>query len=264
MSIDPNESVESFCRNWDGAAPYARATIVRTEGATAAKTGAKAIVTADAEIIGWLGGGCVRGAVVRAAREAIAAGAPRLIRVRPKEAVTADRDTDGVPLYASNCPSKGSADIFIEPVIPKRPLVIIGASYVAQALADLAGALDVQIVKVKANAEAGDGIALSELPRLPGLDDGFIIVATQGSGDFAGLSAALATAASYVAFVGSRAKAEAMRARLVAGGVEPAALTRLHAPAGLAIDAETPAEIAISILAEIISLTRGALRSARS
>ncbi|WP_088346923.1 MULTISPECIES: XdhC/CoxI family protein [Rhodomicrobium] len=254
MSIDPNESVESFCRNWDGAAPYVRATIVRTEGATAAKSGAKAIVTAEAEIIGWLGGGCVRGAVLKAAREAIAAGAPRLIRVRPKEAVGAERDADGVPLYASHCPSKGSADIFIEPVIPKRPLVIIGGSYVAQALADLAGPLSFHIVKAQANAEA--------LADQPGLRHGFIVVATQGSGDFAGLSAALATSAPYVAFVGSPAKVRAMRARLLAGGMDETALARLRAPAGLAIGAETPAEIAVSILAQIISLSRSAVREA--
>src|SRR5271166_4072239 len=137
MIIDPNESVDRFCRNWDGAAPYVRATIIRTEGATAAKPGAKAIVTAEGKIIGWLGGACVRGAVVRAARQAIETAVPRLIRVRPKEHITTERDVDGVELHASSCPSKGSADVFIEPVMPKCPLVVIGASYVAKAIAEL-------------------------------------------------------------------------------------------------------------------------------
>lgn len=65
MSAGPNESVECCCPNWNGAVPYARVTFVRTEGPASAKAGAKAIVTAEGELTGWLGGGCIRGAVFR-------------------------------------------------------------------------------------------------------------------------------------------------------------------------------------------------------
>jgi xanthine dehydrogenase accessory factor len=148
MAADPSGNVEHFCRNWDGAAPYARATIVRTEGATAAKAGAKAIVTAEGELIGWLGGGCLRGAVLRAAQQAIKSGRPKLIRVRPKEQVSADSDADGVELYPSSCPSKGSSEVFIEPVLPKPKMIIIGASYVAKALTDLAPMLGFEAIQI--------------------------------------------------------------------------------------------------------------------
>ncbi|MGO9486604.1 MAG: XdhC family protein [Rhodomicrobium sp.] len=257
MSTDPNETVEGYCRNWNGAVPYARATIVRTEGATAAKAGAKAIVTSEGELIGWLGGGCLRGAVLRAARQAIQSGAPKLIRVRPKDQVNGSQDTDGVELHSSSCPSKGSSEVFIEPVLPKPPLIIIGASYVAGALAELALPLGYALVQVAAVPGSNASAALSELPHQPGLERAFIAVATQGSGDYAALSAAMATEAPYVAFVSSPAKAQSMRERLTKDGLDAASLKRLHAPAGLDIGSETPAEIAIAILAEIVSFRRG-------
>ncbi len=255
MSADPNESVESFCRNWNGAAPYARATVVRTEGATAAKAGAKAIVTAEGELIGFLGGGCLRGAVLRAAQQAIQTGAPKLIRVRPKEQVTSGWDADGVELHPSGCPSKGSSDVFIEPVMPKPALIVIGASYVAQALAELAPQLGFEPLQFAA-AGSNTALPLAELSSQKRLEQAFIVVATQGAGDYAALSAAIATPAPYVAFVSSPAKAQAMRERLSRESVETASLSRLHAPAGLDIGSETPAEIALAILAEIVSLRR--------
>jgi xanthine dehydrogenase accessory factor len=256
MIADPNETFESFCRNWDGAAPYARATIVRTEGATAAKAGAKAIITAEGELIGFLGGGCLRGAVLQAAKQSIRAGTPKLIRVRPREQVSGDKDADGVELHPSNCPSKGSSDIFIEPVLPKPLMIVIGASYVANVLESLATTLGFELVQMAGAPGSNRSLPLSALEDYPGTDRAFITVATQGAGDFAALKAAMATAAPYVAFVGSLAKAKAMRERLLQEGVAEAALSRLHAPAGLDIGSETPAEIGIAILAEIIRFRR--------
>ena len=263
MAADPSENVESFCRNWDGAAPYARATIVRTEGATAAKAGAKAIVTAEGELIGWLGGGCLRGAVLRAAQQAIKSGRPKLIRVRPKEQVSADSDADGVELYPSSCPSKGSSEVFIEPVLPKPKMIIIGASYVAKALADLAPMLGFEPIPM-ANTQGSHHptLPLGALDQYPATGRAFIVVATQGAGDYAVLKAAMATSAPYVAFVGSLAKVKAMRAGLLEEGAAESALVRLHAPAGLDIGSETPAEIAVAILAEIISFRRARIGEA--
>jgi xanthine dehydrogenase accessory factor len=251
MIIDPNEIMENYCRNWDGVTPYARATIVHTEGATAAKAGAKAVITSGGELIGWIGGGCLRGAVLRAARQAIDAAAPKLIRVRPKEQISGPCDVDGIELYASGCPGKGRADVFIEPVMPKPPLVVIGASHAARAVAELAAGLSVELVLIDGGTDADK---LAALPERPAIDRGFIVIATQGAGDHAALTSALATDAPYIAFIGSPAKADVLRERLAADGVPEAALARLRAPAGLRIGAKTPWEIAIAILAEIISV----------
>jgi xanthine dehydrogenase accessory factor len=261
MKIDPNEIVERYCRDWDGVTPYARATIVHTNGAVAAKAGAKAVVTSDGTLIGWIGGGCIRGAVLRAARQAMDAAVPRLIRVRPRAEITADHDSDGVEIHPSGCPGRGRADVFIEPVMPKPPLVVIGASHTAYALADIASGLSVEIVPIDGGA---DSVALSALGQLAGLDHGFIVIATQGTGDHAALTAALATDTPYIAFIASRAKVAAIRERLAAEGVSPAALARLRSPAGLSIGAKTPAEIAIAVLAEIISLRRTAAKESRA
>lgn len=255
MTADPDEIVERYCRNWDGLMPYARATIVHTVGATAAKAGAKAVVTFDGELIGWIGGGCLRGAVLRAAREAMNAGAPRLIRVRPKEEIHTRQDHDGVELHPNGCPGKGRADIFIEPVMPKPPLIVIGTSHIARAVCELAAGLNVKLVPMGSGENSPP---LAGLRERPGLERGFIVVATQGSGDHAALMSALATDAPYIAFIASRAKAETLRERLAADGVPETSLARLRAPAGLKIGAKTPAEIAISVLAEIISFRQTA------
>lgn len=260
MTADPNEIVESYARNWDGLTPYARATVVHTDGATAAKAGAKAIVTSDGELIGWIGGGCLRGAVLRAARQAMDSAMPRLIRVRPKEQISAPRDPDGVELHASGCPGKGKADVFIEPIMPKPPLIIIGTSHIARALSELAAGLSLELVPVAGAEDA----PLAALRQRPDLERGFIVIATQGTRDYAALACALATDAPYVAFISSRAKGKAMRDRLAADGVSEASLARLRAPAGLDIGARTPTEIAISILAEIISLRQAGPRDAQA
>ena len=258
MIADPNETVETYCRNWDGVTPYARATIVHTEGMTAAKAGAKAVVTVAGDLIGWIGGGCIRGAVMRAARQALETATPQLIRVRPKEQITATHDPDGVALHASGCPSKGCAEIFIEPVMPKPPLVIIGTNQIARFLAAFGASLHFEIV-------ASDGRSQDpDWTRHPRLEGGFIVIATQGAGDIQALTSALRGDASYVAFIGSRAKAQALRERLVAGGISEGALARMRSPAGLDIGARTASEIAISILAELISVRRSREKSGAS
>ena len=124
--------------------PFAIATVVRTVAATAAKAGAKAVILADGTISGgWIGGGCARGAVLRAARQAIADGRPRLVSVQPESAlqeqhVAVGETRDGVSYARNMCPSQGTMDVFVEPVLPRPVLVICGASPVAVALDDLA------------------------------------------------------------------------------------------------------------------------------
>ena len=124
--------------------PFAFATIVRTAGATAAKPGAKALLSADGTIVhGWLGGGCTRGAVKRAALEALQSGAPQLISVAPEDllaekGVAPGESVDGTRFARNGCPSRGTVDIFIEPCLPMPELVVMGTSPVAQALSTLA------------------------------------------------------------------------------------------------------------------------------
>jgi xanthine dehydrogenase accessory factor len=254
-------------------APFAVATVVRTVSATAAKAGAKAVILPDGTIhAGWIGGGCARGAVLRAARDALEDGTPRLISVRPEDAladagVDAGETRDGIRFARNMCPSRGTMDIFVEAVLPAPECVICGTSPVALALADLAPRLG---FSVTACAPADDQRAFAAPDsRVEGyaLDLGpgpnrYVVVATQGKGDQAALRAALAQPSAYVAFVGSRAKTRALRRALVESGIDAEAFDRLRAPAGLDLGAITPEEIALSILAEMTALRRSGQRDA--
>ncbi|HLG82715.1 MAG TPA: XdhC/CoxI family protein [Bradyrhizobium sp.] len=241
---------------------FVLATVVRTVSVTAAKAGAKAIIAPDGTIVaGWIGGGCARGAVLKAAREALGDGEPRMVSVQPEDllaelGVKAGESRQGVRFAANFCPSQGTMDIFVEPVLPHPSLVIFGASPVALSLAIQARQLGYHVTLAAPPADRPDaveadalvdGFVLGELHQAKR----FVVVSTQGKGDEAALRAALAVDAAYHAFVGSRRKMAALRDRLLAQGVAAAALASVKAPAGLDLGAITPEEIAMSILAEI-------------
>jgi xanthine/CO dehydrogenase XdhC/CoxF family maturation factor len=120
---------------------FVLATVVRTVSVTAAKAGAKAIIRPDGTIVaGWIGGGCARGAVLKAARESLVDGEPRMVSVQPENllaelGVKPGENRDGVRFAENMCPSKGTMDIFVEPVLPHPSLVILGVSPVALSLA---------------------------------------------------------------------------------------------------------------------------------
>ena len=231
------------------AEPCAVATVVRTEDATSAKAGAKALVREDGTLEGWIGGGCVQAAVRKAAMRTLADGTARLIRVAPKarldaQGVLPGSAAAGVEHHVSHCPSGGTVDVFVEPILPAPRLVVVGQSAVGQALRDLGTRMGYQI----ADEPAAD-------------ERGCVVVATQGRGDRAALRAALLAPAPYVAFVGSRKKAAILRAALLADGLPAVRLEALRAPAGLAIGAIGPEEIALSVLAEIVQFRRQPVRN---
>ncbi len=248
--------------------PFALATVIRTVAATAAKAGAKAVILPDGTISeGWIGGGCARSAVLKAAREALADGKPRLVSVQPPElleqqGIAAGEERAGVRFANNMCPSPGTMDVFVEPVLPRPQIVICGTSPVAVAVGQLARRLGFALTVC---APASEQSAFADADRrieghaLPVKESGtrFVVVATQGRGDEAALQSALAIEAQYVAFVGSRKKAEALKASLARSGIDAERLANLKAPAGLDLGAITPDEIAVSILAEIIAVRRG-------
>jgi xanthine dehydrogenase accessory factor len=242
--------------------PFALATVVRTVSVTAAKAGAKAIIRPDGTIVaGWIGGGCARGAVLKAAREALADGEPRMVSVQPEDmlaelGVKPGENREGIRFASNMCPSKGTMDIFVEPVLPHPSLVIFGASPVAMSLATQARQLGYHVTLAAPAADVAaepDAHVIVDRFEPRYLNDArrFVVVSTQGKGDEAALKQAMAIKAEYHAFVGSRRKMIALREKLVAGGVAREAIDRVKAPAGLDLGAITPEEIAMSILAEI-------------
>ena len=252
---------------------FVLATVVRTVSVTAAKAGAKAIIRPDGTIVaGWIGGGCARGAVLKAARDALADGEPRMVSVQPENllaelGVRPGENRDGVRFASNMCPSKGTMDIFVEPVLPHPSLVILGASPVALSLATQARPLGYHVTLAAPAADLATAPAVDMLIDSFNLGDmnaarRFVVVSTQGKGDEAALRAAVATEAAYHAFVGSRRKMASLREKLLAEGVDAALLDRVKAPAGLDLGAITPEEIAMSILAEITLERRRGQREA--
>jgi len=264
-----NEILQIIATRKSAGEPFALATVVRTVAATAAKAGAKAVILPDGTISeGWIGGGCARAAVIKAAKDALADGQSRLVSVQPPD-LLADRgvepgeEQEGVRFAKNMCPSQGTMDIFVEPVLPRPLVVICGSSPVAVAVADLAKRTGFAVTVCAPAAEQpafGDADRRIEGYALP-VDEAasrYVVVSTQGRGDEAALLAALAVDVDYVAFVGSRKKAEALKATLAKRGVPAERLAKLKAPAGLDLGAITPDEIAISILAEIVAVRRSA------
>ena len=235
--------------------PFALATVVRTLDATSAKAGAKAVIRADGSVEGWIGGGCVRVAVLKAAARALADGRPRLIRVGPDGEID---HADNVDTFTSHCPSGGTAEIFIEPMLPRPALLVMGASPTARAIADvgMAAGFAVSVAAPEAELEVFaegciriEGYDVSQAPRA---GESFVVVATQGRGDRRALEGAIATGSAYVAFVGSRRKAAKLRGDLIAAGGDPERVEAVRGPAGLDIGAATPGEIALAVLADVV------------
>ena len=245
----------------NSAEAYAIAIIVRRKIPSSGKPGDKAIITADGHIHGWIGGGCTRGIVLKEALLSIKERKPRFVSISPSKIEGADEDTK---VYAMTCQSGGEVELYIEPVLPKPQLVIFGTSHIAKSLAKVAKAIDYQVDVVMSTADKN---VFPEVDRVIGIKDlainqikssAYIVVCTQGEGDAEALQKALAIGSSYLSFVASRKKANAIYREVRNMGATFEQLKTIKTPAGLDIGAKMPDEVAISILAEIIKHYRAA------
>jgi xanthine dehydrogenase accessory factor len=235
--------------------PFALATVTVSQRPASARAGAKAVVTADGAIFGWVGGACSQPSVVRHARAAIEAGEPRTIRLSPEGGA----GREGVVELAMTCHSGGTLEVFIEPFQPEPSLVAVGETPVARALLALGRQLGYHTVALACDASDADlvdsGLAFD---RLPAARATYVVVASMGVVDEEALLAALRLepAPAYVALVGSRRRFAAIADFLRQAGIAEERIAAVQAPAGLDIRAETPAEIALSILGEITAVRR--------
>jgi len=236
---------------------FAIAVVVRYEAPISGKPGNKAIIFADGKIWGWIGGGCAQPVVVKEALKALRDGQPRLIRISPSSP-----PEQGIVDYTMTCHSGGTLDIYIEPVLPKPHILILGRSPVAVALARLSKAINYAVSIAAPQAERErfpdcDHIRADlDLSQIKITPQTFVVVSTQGQHDEEALENALCSEASYVSFVASKVKAAKILDYLKERGLSSTRLGQLKAPAGLDIHASSPEEIAVSILAEIIQENR--------
>ena len=240
--------------------PAALVTIVRSTGSTPQRTGAKMLVFADGRTVGTIGGGCYENDALGKAREAIASGKPQLVKY--------DLNDDFVQESGLIC--GGQMEVYIDPVAPAPALYIIGAGHVGWHLARFAGDAGFRIHVVDdrekfANRDrfpAADSIAVDDIAswlhraELP--PSASVVVVTRGhTHDFEAIRALAARDLRYLGLIGSRAKVARIFDALDAEGMPAECLERVHAPIGLNIGAITPAEIAVSILAELIAIRHG-------
>jgi xanthine dehydrogenase accessory factor len=224
---------------------FVLATVTVSQAPTSARAGSRAVITRDGSLFGWVGGACSQPSVVAHALDALDAGETRVIRLSTDGRGGA---REGIIELPMSCHSGGTLEIFLEPFVPPPLLLIVGDSPVASAVADLGRQADFGVVEV---ADAS-GIATAcgrERPQ-------YVLVATMGIDDESALEHVLAQEPTYVGMVGSRRRFQAVADYLRAREVATAAIDAIHAPAGLDIHATTPVEIALSILAEMVSVRR--------
>ena len=227
--------------------PFVTATVVRCERPTSAKPGSKALIKKDGSLVGWVGGACAEPVVIREAMKALQDGQPRFL------ALTGEGNAEmreGMLEYPMRCHSGGTLEIYIEPVLPKPELILFGRGPVVETLAKLGKAMEFNVLQASSQAE------VDQLAQRRFTSRSYIVVASHGTFDEEGLTQALWSEAGYVSLVASRKRAAAIVESLRKSGLPAEQLGRLKAPAGLDISAVTPEEIAVSILAEIIQVSR--------
>ncbi|MGH7598492.1 MAG: XdhC family protein [bacterium] len=243
------------------AEPFAIATVVRCEKPTSAKPGAKAIIDANGALRGWIGGACAEPIVRQEAVKALNEGKPRFLRIGPSVSDEV-RTVEGILEFLMTCHSGGTLEIYIEPIMPQPQLVLIGESPVVETLARLGRAVNFSIAVIDPDAtperfsEADNILTELDLSQLKFTPQTYIVIATHGKYDERALEQILATDAPYIAFVTSKKRGQAAIDYLREIGMPAEKLAHIKFPAGLDIGAQTPDEIAVSILAEIVQVRR--------
>lgn len=234
-------------------------TVIRSSGSTPRHEGSKMIVYPNGQILGTVGGGELESRVIKEALEVYQQGKPRLLSysmVNPKE---------GDPGVCG-----GTVQIYVEPILPKPILLIIGGGHVGKAVAHLGKFLGFRVAisddrsdfcnpEVVPDGDEFYPVPMNELPGVMTITPHtYIVLTTRGSViDVPGIPSLLESPAAYIGIIGSKRRWLTTRKALLENGIPEEKIARIHSPIGLELNAETPEEIAVSIMAEIIMLRNG-------
>ena len=234
-------------------------TIVETNGSVPRHPGSKMVVFPDGRFEGTIGGGELESRVITEAIEAIREGKPRLLQYSMVDPVRGDPGVCG-----------GQLEVFIEPVKSQPLLIVVGGGHVGKAVVSLAKWLGFRVALsddredfcTPAVAPEADEYYLVSMKDLPGVvkinRNTFIVLTTRGSGvDVEGLPALLSTPARYIGIIGSKRRWLVTAKALAENGISQEEINRVHSPIGIEIQAETPEEIAVSIMAEVLMVRHG-------
>lgn len=244
--------------------PAALVTIVSTTGSTPQRVGAKMLVFPDGRLVGTIGGGCYENDAFWKAREAITNRKPQLVHY--------ELDDDFAQETGLIC--GGQMSVYIEPIEPSPELYVIGAGHVGYQLAIMAQDVGFQVHVVDdrekfasrerfpnaAEVVTEDIPTWLERSKIPA--HAYVVIVTRGhNNDLDALRALASRELRYLGLIGSRAKVARISDQLLSEGTAPELLKQVHAPIGLDIGAVTPQEIAVSILAELIAVKHGKIKS---
>lgn len=234
-------------------------TIVSSQGSTPRHTTSKMLVYADGTFTGTIGGGEMEGRVIKEALGALQDGRPRLLQYSMTDPARGDPGVCG-----------GQLEIYVEPLIPKPAIVVIGSGHVGKAVVHLAHWLGFYVVvnddrpefctpEAVPGADEYHPLPMAELPQKMKITPWtYLILTTRGVDiDVKGLPVLLDTPAAYIGVIGSRRRWTTTCKKLLEYGIPAEKLDRVRSPIGLELNAETPEEIAVSIMAEIIMLRQG-------
>jgi xanthine dehydrogenase accessory factor len=234
--------------------PFAVATVVETTGSVSAKTSSKAVIDEKGRVVaGWVGGGCAESATCHTAIECIQSGQTAMLEV--------DMDDE---VLGAGMPCGGHMRVYVEPVLPRPTLWIMGHGRVAEclcSLADMVG-LDVVVNDPLADRErypAASRLITNDLDYgalCPAQGD-FVVIATQHKGDHMSMKRALSSGVGYIALIASRKRSRLVLDYLRREGMGDQELDRVMAPSGLDLGARTPEEIALCVMSEIVLVRRG-------
>lgn len=235
------------------------ATVIRTQGSVPRHAGSKMLVYPDGRIAGTIGGGEMENRVIAAAPELLRTGEGQIITVQLVDPARGDAGVCG-----------GTVEIFMEPILPEACILVIGCGHCGQALADLAHWLGYRVIvtddrsdlcnpQVIEHADAYYPLPADQIAaQIPIHERTYVAAVTRGVPlDIAMIPGLLATPAPFIGVMGSRRRWATAVKKLREEGISEADLSRIHAPIGLELNAETPREIAVSIMAEIIAQQRG-------
>jgi xanthine dehydrogenase accessory factor len=234
--------------------PFAVATVVETTGSVSAKTASKAVIDRDGHVVaGWVGGGCAESSTCQQALECLQSGESTIIDIDLND-----------EMLGAGMPCGGSMRVYVEPVLPRPVLWIMGHGRVAECLCLLGDLLGLEVVVNDPGVERerypqaarliSDDLDYKQLQPAAG---DFVVIATQHKGDHESIRRALASPAGYIALVASRKRSRLVLDYLRQAGFSSADLDRVMAPSGLDLGARTPEEIALCVMSEIVLVRRG-------
>jgi xanthine dehydrogenase accessory factor len=234
------------------------ATVISSRGSVPRKAGTKMIIRGDGTLVGSIGGGNVEQAVQEKALAVIKSGEAQVMHL--------DLTGSGEEAWMI---CGGQLDVFLEPILPAETLYLFGAGHLSQSTAAVAKMLGLRVVVIDPRPEYNnngrfpnaDSLVVEEydnaFSKLNVDENSYIIIYTPGHvSDEKCLQFAVGTAAKYIGMIGSKKKVKEIKERLRKKGVSQQHLDEVHAPIGLEINAQTPEEIAVSILAELTKVRR--------